>query len=107
MRTKVASFFIFFQELSNKKEIKALRPKMTKIASREGGDPALNCQSCCQKLQAVDVHCCLFGGPWSARLEVSATGSPASLGGVRLDYEIQIASKDGFPIPARWVSDPP
>ena len=33
MRTKVASFFIFFQELSNKK-IKALRPKMTKIASR-------------------------------------------------------------------------
>ena len=34
MRTKVASFFIFFQELSNKKKIKALRPKMTKIASR-------------------------------------------------------------------------
>ena len=42
MRTKVASFFIFFQELSNKKQIKALRPKMTKIASRGGGGgPAL------------------------------------------------------------------
>ena len=36
MRTKVASFFIFFQELSNKKKIRALRPKMTKIASRGG-----------------------------------------------------------------------
>ena len=36
MRTKVVSFFIFFQELSNKKKIKALRPKMTKIASRGG-----------------------------------------------------------------------
>ena len=34
MRTKVVSFFIFFQELSNKKKIKALRPKMTKLASR-------------------------------------------------------------------------
>ena len=34
MRTRVVSFFIFFQELSNKKKIKALRPKMTKIASR-------------------------------------------------------------------------
>ena len=34
MRTKVVSFFIFFQDLSNKKKIKALRPKMTKIASR-------------------------------------------------------------------------
>ena len=33
MRTKVVSFFIFFQELSNKK-IMALRPKMTKISSR-------------------------------------------------------------------------
>ena len=33
-RTKVASFFIFFQELLNKKKIKALWPKMTKIASR-------------------------------------------------------------------------
>ena len=33
MRTKVVSFFIHFQELSNK-IIKALRPKMTKIASR-------------------------------------------------------------------------
>ena len=41
MRTKVVSFFIFFQELSNKKKIKALRPKMTKIASRGGGGPAL------------------------------------------------------------------
>ena len=36
MRTKVVSFFIFSQELSNKKKIKALRPKMTKIASRGG-----------------------------------------------------------------------
>ena len=34
MRTKVVSFFNFFQELSNKKKFKALRPKMTKIASR-------------------------------------------------------------------------
>ena len=34
MRTKVVSGFIFFQELSNKKKIKALRPKMTNIASR-------------------------------------------------------------------------
>ena len=33
MRTKVVSFFIFFRELWNKKN-KALRPKMTKIASR-------------------------------------------------------------------------
>ena len=41
MRTKVMSFFIFFQELFNKKKIKALRPKMTKIASRGGGGPAL------------------------------------------------------------------
>ena len=32
MRTKVVSFFKFFQELS--KTIEALRPKMTKIASR-------------------------------------------------------------------------
>ena len=37
MRTKEVSFFIFFQELSNKKKIKALRPKMIKIASRGGG----------------------------------------------------------------------
>ena len=36
IRTKVVSFFLFFQELSNKKKIKALRPKMTKIASRGG-----------------------------------------------------------------------
>ena len=41
MGIKVVSFFIFFQELSNKKKIKALRPKMTKIASR-GGGPASN-----------------------------------------------------------------
>ena len=41
MRTKVVSFFIFFQELSNKQKIKALRPNMTKIASRGGGGPAL------------------------------------------------------------------
>ena len=34
MRTKVVSFFIIFQALSNKKKIKALRPKMIKIASR-------------------------------------------------------------------------
>ena len=34
MLTKVVSFFIFFQELSNKKKIKALQPKMTKIAWR-------------------------------------------------------------------------
>ena len=47
MRTKVASFFIFFQELSNKKKIKALRPKMTKIASRGGS---------CLKQSALEVH---------------------------------------------------
>ena len=40
MRTKSGVIFHFFQELSNKKEIKALRPKMTKIASRGGGGPA-------------------------------------------------------------------
>ena len=34
MRTKVVSFFIFFQDLSNKKKFKKLRPKMTKITSR-------------------------------------------------------------------------
>ena len=34
MPTKVVSYFFFFQELSNKKKIKALRLKMTKIASR-------------------------------------------------------------------------
>ena len=39
MRTKMVSFFIFSQELSNKK-IKALRPKMTEIASR---GPAFTC----------------------------------------------------------------
>ena len=47
MRTKVVSFFIFFQELSNKNKIKALRPKMTKIASMGGGGgggPALTCE---------------------------------------------------------------
>ena len=37
MRTKVVSFFILFQELSNKKKVKALRPKMTKIASSGAG----------------------------------------------------------------------
>ena len=37
MCTKVVSFFIFFQDLSNKKKFKKLRPKMTKIASRGGG----------------------------------------------------------------------
>ena len=36
---KSGVIFHFFQELSNKKKIKALRPKMTKIASR--GGPAL------------------------------------------------------------------
>ena len=48
MRTKVVSFFLFFQELSNKK-IKALRPKMTKIASSWGGGggvPALSVPQC-------------------------------------------------------------
>ena len=35
MRTKVASFFIFSKSFQTKK-IKALRPKMTKIASRGG-----------------------------------------------------------------------
>ena len=34
MHTKLVSFFIFFQELSNGKKIKAPGPKMTKIASR-------------------------------------------------------------------------
>ena len=42
MRTKVVSFFIFFQDLSNKqKKIKKLRPKMAKIASGGGGGAAL------------------------------------------------------------------
>ena len=36
MRTKVVSFFIFFTSFQTKK-IKALQPKMTKIASRGGG----------------------------------------------------------------------
>ena len=40
MRTKVVSFFIFSRAFKQKK-IKALRPKMTKIASRGGGGPAL------------------------------------------------------------------
>ena len=39
MRTKVVSFFTFFQELSNEKKIEALRPKMTKNMSQRG--PAL------------------------------------------------------------------
>ena len=37
MRTKVASFFFFFPRAFKQKKIKALRPKMTKIASRGGG----------------------------------------------------------------------
>ena len=41
---KSGVIFHFFQELSNKKKIKALRPKMTKIASR--GGPALILQPC-------------------------------------------------------------
>ena len=53
MRTKVASFFIFFQELSNKKKFKALRPKMTKIASR-GGGPALTLS--CEKTALREQH---------------------------------------------------
>ena len=52
MRTKVVSFFIFFQELSNKKKIKALRPKMTKIASR--GGPALK-WSLSQKITKIEI----------------------------------------------------
>ena len=55
MRTKVASFFIFFQELSNKKKIKALRPKMTKIASR-GGGPALSKRESCWAKFLADFH---------------------------------------------------
>ena len=39
MRTKVVSFFFFFSRAFKQKKIKALRPKMTKIASRRG--PAL------------------------------------------------------------------
>ena len=56
MRTKVVSFFMFLQELSNKKKIKALRSKMTKITAapgrtifasclQESFDPAQNCPS--------------------------------------------------------------
>ena len=51
MRTKVASFFIFFQELSNKKKIKALRPKMTKIASSLNSSVSATHQSCNQHVQ--------------------------------------------------------
>ena len=40
MRTKVVSFFIFLRAFKQKK-IEALRPKMTKIASKGGGGPAL------------------------------------------------------------------
>ena len=47
MRTKVVSFFIFFQDLSNKNKFKKLRPKMTKIASR---GPALNSDKARSKL---------------------------------------------------------
>ena len=49
---KSGAIFHFFQELSNKKKIKALRPKMTKIAS-EGGGPALRFSIwlfCCVRL---------------------------------------------------------
>ena len=55
MRTKVVSFFIFFQELSSKK-IKALRPKMTKIGSRGrggGGGPVLRLE---YEERIVNVH---------------------------------------------------
>ena len=41
MRTKVVSFFIFSKSFQTKKKIKALRPKMTKIASRGGGGSCL------------------------------------------------------------------
>ena len=41
-------FSFFFQELSNKKKIKALRPKMTKIASRGGS---------CLKTFCCDSEC--------------------------------------------------
>ena len=55
MRTKVVSFFIVFRELSNKK-IKALRPKMTKIASRGGGVlPLINSSLSC-KLRITGVQ---------------------------------------------------
>ena len=40
---KSSVIFHFFQELSNKKKIKALRPNMTKIASK-GGGPALKAE---------------------------------------------------------------
>ena len=49
MLTKVVSFLIFFQELSNKKTIKALRPKMTEIASRGGGGSCLKSEASCQE----------------------------------------------------------
>ena len=58
MRTKVVSFFIFFQELSNKKKIKALRPKMTKIASRGGGGPALNVRRFAECTDKIGLYRC-------------------------------------------------
>ena len=68
MRTKVVSFFIFFQELSNKNKIgssmsvkiKALRPKMTKIASRGWGDHYLSAVhvngQCQEHVQSCPCH---------------------------------------------------
>ena len=52
MRTKVESFFIFLQELSNERKIKELRPKMTKIASR---GPAFNPFACALSTIRSDV----------------------------------------------------
>ena len=65
MRTKVVSFFIFFQELSNKKKFKALRPKMTKIASRGGSSR----EEKTARIQAVDwrkneLHSCSTDQEW-------------------------------------------
>ena len=50
MRIKVVSFFVFFQELSNKR-IKALRPKMTKIVSRG------SCLKTLLKIKEVHIMC--------------------------------------------------
>ena len=68
MCTKVASFFIFFQELSNKKKIKALRPKMAKIASR--GGPALKGQ--CHDIQWFFALFCA-SKKWRLLAQVSRT----------------------------------
>ena len=51
MRTKVVSLFIFFQELLNKKKMKALRPEMTKKASRGS----------CLKGKTLDASIVIFG----------------------------------------------